>query len=516
MWCERVPETRTESRLVLVVDDEPSMRTALSELIQRHGYQVQAVADGHAALAIVRQTPPWVVLTDLYLPQSSGLDVLREIKRCVPTVHVVVITAYGTVELAVEAMKNGASDVLQKPFAAEALEQILARLEEDQRTRREPTDTRGVLEETAARRRLSRRESRPLLGQSPAMRRLLAAAELVAPTSLTVLITGESGTGKELLARYLHSRSPRAHRPFIAVNCATLPDGLLESELFGYERGAFTGAVSRKLGKFELAHGGTLLLDEITEMNVALQAKLLRVLQERVVDRIGGREPVDVDIRVIATTNRDLWREVELGRFREDLFYRLNVFPIALPPLRERPEDIPLLARHFVAACAARNGLAAPALSEAALAALAMRPWRGNVRELENVMERAVLLAAGGVIEPEHVSADELTASRPGAPGLSAVPTDSGSAVPTGSGSAVPASRNGSAGCSLWEMERELIVSTLAQCKGNRTQAAKRLGISVRTLRNKLREYRQEGWNVDQVTANQVPEDTKQVTWTEV
>ncbi len=466
-----------EGRSVLVVDDEPSMRLALTESLRRSGYGATPVADGHEALARLSEDRPWLVLTDLRMSRLSGMDVLREIKRRSPSTSVVVMTAYGTVETAVEAMKHGASDFLLKPFATEALEQVLARLEAGEM--RSLPGASGLAEEgrpvlsSGEGVGVGRAATRPLLGRDPAMARVFAAAETVAPTQVTVLITGESGTGKELLARYLHSRSPRAHRPFIAVNCATLPDGLLESELFGHEKGAFTGAVGRKLGKFELANGGTLLLDEITEMNVALQAKLLRVLQERVVDRVGGREPVEVDIRVIATTNRCLQREVELGRFREDLFYRLNVFPIALPPLRERPEDIPLLAQHFVAACAARNGLAVPALSEAALAALAVRPWRGNVRELENVMERAVLLAAGGVIGPEHVSADEAAAALPAA--------------------AAPSRPDGSAGRSLWEMERELIFSTLAQLKGNRTHAAKRLGISVRTLRNKLREYRQLG-----------------------
>ncbi len=478
---------------MLVVDDEPSMRLALTESLRRSGYGATPVADGHEALARLSEDRPWLVLTDLRMSRLSGLEVLREIKRRSPSTSVVVMTAYGTVETAVEAMKHGASDFLLKPFATEALEQVLARLEaaearplpgpplgEERQPALSPSEGVGV----------RRGGTRPFLGRAPAMARVFAAAETVAPTQATVLITGESGTGKELLARYLHSRSPRAHRPFIAVNCATLPDGLLESELFGHERGAFTGAVVRKLGKFELAHGGTLLLDEITEMNVALQAKLLRVLQERVVDRVGGREPVDVDIRVIATTNRDLWREVELGRFREDLFYRLNVFPIALPPLRERPEDIPLLARHFVAACAARNGLAAPALSEAALAALAVRPWRGNVRELENVMERAVLLAAGGVIGPEHVSADEAAAALPAV--------------------AAPSRPDESAGRSLWEMERELIFSTLAQLKGNRTHAAKRLGISVRTLRNKLREYRQLAAGAAAVAPREAESGTRQ------
>ncbi|MEK7868753.1 MAG: sigma-54 dependent transcriptional regulator, partial [Nitrospirota bacterium] len=261
------------------------------------------------------------------------------------------------------------------------------------------------------------------------------------------------------------------HRPFIAVNCAALPDGLLESELFGHERGAFTGAMMKKIGKFEMAHTGTILLDEISEMNLGLQAKLLRVLQEREVDRIGGRDPVAVNIRVIATTNRTLYREVEQGRFREDLYYRLNVFPITVPPLRERPADIALLARHFTGASAVRNGVAQPALSEAAVAHLQTLPWKGNVRELENVMERAVLLAGQGTILPMHLPEARQDQAAPASPAPAAA----------------PAPVNGS----LWEMERELIFKTLSRVKDNRTHAAKELGISIRTLRNKLREYRE-------------------------
>jgi two-component system response regulator FlrC len=305
------------------------------------------------------------------------------------------------------------------------------------------------------------------------MVRLLSTIEGVATSQATVLINGESGTGKELLARFIHSRSPRAHRPFIAVNCAALPDGLLESELFGHERGAFTGALIRKIGKFEMAHTGTLLLDEISEMNLGLQAKLLRVLQEREVDRVGGRDPVPVNIRVIATTNRTLYREVEQGRFREDLYYRLNVFPITVPPLRERLVDIPLLARHFASTAATRNGLAQPVLSEGALAHLQRLTWKGNVRELENVMERALLLAGHGPILPEHCP----------------VEMRDGAVPPVAMAPAIPQPANGS----LWEMERELIFKTLARVKDNRTHAAKELGISIRTLRNKLREYRDTG-----------------------
>jgi two-component system response regulator FlrC len=442
----------------MVVDDEPAMRVALTESLRRGGYGVLQARDGREALARLTDARPWLVLTDMKMPHLSGIDVLKEIKRRSPGTAVVVMTAFGTVETAVEAMKHGASDYLLKPFAMEALERVLARLEHTEAESKEKLD--GGLPSV-----------RSILTEDPGMVRLLGMAEMVAISQATVLINGESGTGKELMARYIHCRSPRAHRPFVAVNCAALPDGLLESELFGYERGAFTGAVSRKTGKFEMAHGGTLLLDEISEMNLGLQAKLLRVLQEREVDRIGGREPIHVNIRVVATTNRSLRREVEAGRFREDLFYRLNVFPVTLPPLRERRGDIPVLAKHFVEKAAERNGLPVPAVSEEALEFLKGQPWKGNVRELENVLERAVLLAGGSAIVPAFLRGEESAAASV----------------------ATPSDCAGAASGTIWDMERELILKTLAEHRGNRTHAAKTLGISIRTLRNKLREYREQG-----------------------
>ncbi len=450
----------TAGRTVLVVDDEPAMRTALSESLRRKGYVVTQATDGREALDRVAETRPWLVLTDMKMPRLGGIALVREIKKRMPATHVVVMTAFGSVETAVEAIKLGASDFLLKPFAADALDHVVASLADPL------PETGGAGEPKSA-------AARPLLTHDPGMQRLLAMVEGVAASQATILIDGESGTGKELLARFIHSRSPRAHRPFVAVNCAALPEGLLESELFGYERGAFTGALMRKLGKFELAHHGTLLLDEISEMNLPLQAKLLRVLQEREVDRVGGSGPVSVNIRVIATTNKPLYREVIAGRFREDLFYRLNVFPVTLPPLRERRADIALLAGHFVQAAAARNGVTVPVLSESAIAYLEGRTWKGNVRELENAVERAVLVSGGGTIEADHfppdLQAGETSLQPPGA------------SVQTGRGG------------SLWEMERDLIVKTLVRVAQNRTRAAKELGISVRTLRNKLREYRQGG-----------------------
>ncbi|MDZ4853497.1 MAG: sigma-54 dependent transcriptional regulator [Nitrospirota bacterium] len=441
---------------IVIVDDDPSMRIALMESVRRLGYEVQGAIDGADAVERVSEYKPWLVVTDLKMPRLGGLDLIKEIKRRSPHTLMVLMTAYGTVETAVEAMKYGASDYILKPFSSDLLDRVIANLK-----------ARGA---DASALSPAPIDQRSILTQDPGMARLLSTVEGVAASQATVLIHGESGTGKELLARFIHSRSPRAHRPFIAVNCAALPDGLLESELFGHERGAFTGAIMKKIGKFEMAHTGTLLLDEISEINVGLQAKLLRVIQEREVDRVGGREPVSVNIRVIATTNRSLYREVEEGRFREDLYYRLNVFPITVPPLRDRPADIPLLMRHFAAVSAARNGVPHPTVSPAAYVALQDRRWKGNVRELENVMERAVLLAGNGPILPIHVLEDI-----------------NGQPVVCAPVPSVPLS---SVNGSLWEMERELIFQTLTRVKENRTHAAKELGISIRTLRNKLREYR--------------------------
>ncbi|MGB3941941.1 MAG: sigma-54 dependent transcriptional regulator [Candidatus Manganitrophaceae bacterium] len=317
---------------------------------------------------------------------------------------------------------------------------------------------------------LSEGQKRPLLTQDPNLLKLLKTAEVVAASQTSILIEGESGTGKELLARFIHQRSLRADRPFVAINCAAVPETLLESELFGYEKGAFTGAAARKPGRFELAHTGTLLLDEVSEMHLSLQAKLLRVLQEREVDLLGGKGPLPLDIRIIATTNRPLWEEVKAGRFREDLYYRLNVFPLRLPPLRLRPVDIPLLADHFVKKRSARNRRSVVSISTEAISILMGREWRGNVREFENVIERAVLLADRGVITPDHLLFEESF--------VSASPFHTSRSTPRPT--------------TVREAERELILETLQRVGDNRTHAARLLGISIRTLRNKLREYRGE------------------------
>ena len=349
----------------------------------------------------------------------------------------------------------GASEFLQKPFPPEKLEEVIARIKIDETG---PKSVSPHMETKDS-------DSVGFLSRSERVLQTLKTLETVATSQATILIQGESGTGKEVLARYVHRNSPRANQPFVAVNCAALPEGLLESELFGYEKGAFTGALARRCGKFELAHQGTLLLDEIGEMTLGLQAKLLRVLQEREVDRLGSRNPVHVDVRVIATTNRNLLQEVQAGRFREDVYYRLSVMPVTIPPLRERPEDIELLVEHFANRSIQRNHRVGAGFTDEAMSYLKTRRWRGNVRELENVIERAVLLSESGPIRMEHVAFEDAV-----------VPSPAPSPQPTGS---------------IWEMERDLIFRALDQHGGNRTHAARTLGISIRTLRNKLREYRQ-------------------------
>ena len=425
---------------VLVVDDEPSMCRALSAVLERFGLKVSTALDGLQGLTKFRRNVYDLVIADLKMPGMSGVELLKEIKRISPRTPVVLLTAYGTVEGAVEAMKEGAFDFLQKPFSPEVLRDVVSRA-------LRPKDQDPP-------------KSRPIITQSPLMLEVLDMAREVAKSSAPILITGESGTGKELLARYIHEHSPRSRGPFVAINCAALPEGLLESELFGHERGSFTGAVSQKKGKFELAHGGTILLDEISEMPLALQAKLLRVLQEGEIDRVGGLKPIPVDVRPIATSNQDLSERIRQGKFREDLYFRLNVVHLKLPPLREREEDIPLLAEYFLEKYSRLNGKPVKEFAPEALEKLSKYSWPGNVRQLENVIHRAVLLARSERITAEDlILEEEIGVGRIGA------------------------------GLSLREMEKRLIIETLRRVGGNRTRAAKLLGVSVRTIRNKLKEY---------------------------
>lgn len=426
-----------KEKRILIVDDDPQMRIALKEAINRLGYGVDIATDGLDALKRLNITNYALIITDMKMPVMDGLSFLKETRKRW-NIPVLVITGFGTVENAVETMKEGATDYLMKPFSFDAIgkavESILSRIQHE----------------------------REIITEDPEMKKIISLAGNIAGSDLTVLITGESGTGKELLARYIHRLSRRKEGPFIAVNCAAIPDNLLESELFGHEKGAFTGAVEKKAGKFELANGGTILLDEIGEMPMTLQAKLLRVLQEREVDRIGGKKPIPIDVRIIATTNRDLKKECGEGRFREDLYYRLNVFPIRIPPLRERKNDISTLALHFIKKFSALSGKNITGFSEEALQALVNRPWRGNVRELENVIQRATVISSGGTIKPEDLIFDDINTLQN-----------------TGR---------------IREMEKDLILRTLEEVDGNKTRAAKILGVSVRTIRNKLNEYKVLGY----------------------
>ncbi len=443
---------------ILLTDDDYEMRYAMSETLRRCGCAVDIASCGDEAIRKFTSKKFDMVITDVRMANGDGVNVLKEIKRRSPEVPVVLITAYGTIDNAVEAMKLGAFDYIMKPFSVDALEDLVRR----------GIESAQVVNKSA----IEERMTTGIVSRDPGMLRLLKTAEEIAFSDVTVLIEGESGTGKEMLARFIHNRSYRAGCPFVAINCAAIPDGLLESELFGHEKGAFTGAINKRNGKFIQANTGTILLDEVGEMSLPLQAKLLRVLQERQVDTIGGKEPVYVDIRVIATTNRSLKKEVEEGRFREDLYYRLNVFPMVLPPLKDRKGDIPELTNYFLRKHQDKrlrgNKVPVTKVSSEAVAVLVAHDWKGNIRELENVVERAILIAEGDTLQPGHLMIDGRR-----------------------DGHHTPSSIT--AGMSVREMETALILKTLEDVNWNRTKAAKLLNIGVRTLRNKLSEYREEG-----------------------
>jgi len=441
---------------ILVVDDEASMRLALSEALKREGYAVDTASDGFDALQRFRRDAFRMVVADVKMPKMSGVELLKEIKRISPQTPVIMVTAHGMIQNAVDAMKEGASDYILKPFSYEDLESAVKRA-------MMMSDPRS--EKVRGRSSASPLKSRVIVTQHPKMQKLLDLARNIALSNATILIQGESGTGKELLARFIVENSPRRDKPFVVINCAAVPENLLESELFGHEKGSFTGALNQRIGRFELADHGTILLDEISEMSLQLQAKLLRVLQEFEVDRIGGKTPIPIDVRVVATTNENLRRAVEEGKFREDLFYRLNVIPLTILPLRERKEDIPLLVDHFLKGNAARGTTPRKVtISDEAHALLLKYDWKGNVRELENFIERAALVCEDGVIVPRHFFLDGVASPQTG-------------------------SRDVRVGSTLREMEKHLILRTLEEVGGNRTRAAKVLGISIRTLRNKLNEY---------------------------
>ncbi len=438
---------------ILVVDDEPAMRLLLSSILKDEGHDVTAAASGEEALQLIATRHYHLVLTDLKMPGISGLELLTQVKRDDPGTAVIILTAFGTVEGAVEAMRKGAVHYLLKPLAnPDELRLTVRRVLEERRVTDEATTLRQATEAVFP--------FGQIIAGEPRMQAALDLARSVAPTDATVLVIGETGTGKELIARAIHHWSPRAEQAFVAVNCAALAETLLESELFGHERGAFTGAVAQRRGRFELAHGGTLLLDEVGETSPGLQAKLLRVLQEGTLERVGGTKTVTVDVRVVAATNRDLARMVAERSFREDLYYRLNVFPIVLPPLRDRRADILPLAEHVLHQASRRFGKRVAGFSDEARALLLAYGWPGNIRELQNVVERAAILCQGEQILPAYLN---LTPASP---------------APAAAGPRT-----------LRELEREAILAALAACKGNRRGAAERLGIGLRTLYTRLREY---------------------------
>jgi DNA-binding NtrC family response regulator len=438
---------------VLIVDDEPGMRMALTANFQREGWRVETASGTSEALSKFRSARFPLVVTDVRMPDGDGLQLMRNVRSANPATAVIVLTAFGNVPEAVRAIQGGACDYLTKPISFEQLRSSVSRVME-----RAGNISDGAAAQTGA-----------IVGTAPALLKALDRARHAAKTNADVLIEAESGTGKELLARFIHENSPRREGPFVAVNCAAVPEHLLESELFGHMRGAFTGATAAKPGKFELANGGTLLLDEIGEMPINLQPKLLRVLQERQVEKLGGTRPTAVNIRVVATTNVSLCKMVEDGKFRADLYYRLNVIPLSLPSLRDRREDIPDLAEFFVRQFAAAVNRPAPVLHSEFIAGLQRHSWPGNVRELANSMQRILTLSDTQEIGPEHLSG-ELFASQ-----VSARRSLEHSSV--------------KAGTSIRELERRLLETTLHNTGGNRTRAAEMLGVSLRTIRNKIREY---------------------------
>jgi two-component system NtrC family response regulator/two-component system response regulator HydG len=442
---------------ILVVDDEQNARDALKTILVEEGFEVAEAANGEEALTLLSTFSPHLVLADVRMPKMDGITLVQKAKDSGFDAQFVMMTAFATVETAVAAMRAGAENFLVKPIDVNAVLVVIEKALEKRRL---------VQETQTLRERVRERYSFPqIIGASAELHAVFDVVKRAAPTKATVLILGESGTGKELIAQAIHEESPRKDKPFIKVNCAALSETLLESELFGHERGAFTGAVGRKEGRFELADGGTLFLDEIGDISPAVQVKLLRVLQQRELERVGGTQTLKVDVRIVAATNKDLSAEVKAGRFREDLYYRLNVVAVTLPPLRARKGDIPALVSHFIAKYATAYGKELKGLAPGTLNALLRHDWPGNVRELENVVERAVVLATG-----PNLTADDLPA------------TLKGPRPERQAGSLIP-------GASMWEIERESILRTLEMVDGSTARAAEVLGISVRKIQYRLKEY---------------------------
>lgn len=452
---------------ILIVDDEMIVRSFLAETLRRKNMDVTTAENGQKAFNILKDQVFDLVITDMKMPDFTGIDVLRKVKELSPSTIVVVITAFGSIENAVEAMRLGAYNYLIKPFSPDTIEAVIEKAREH---------VSLVAENHYLRQQVNSSDSHTALqvvSQSPVMKKIMDNVKIISQSNAGVFITGESGTGKEVIAHAIHFNSTRANRPFIKVNCAAVPETLIESEFFGHEKGSFTGANSKRLGRFELAHGGTLLLDEVTEIPLLLQAKMLRVIQEQEFERVGGSKPVKVDVRLISTSNRDIKEAIESKVLREDLFYRLNVVPIHLPPLRDRREDILPLARNFLERMCKENHKEPKTLDPAAEKKLQAYAWPGNVRELANIIERAVVMDADAVITPEFLY------------------LENGDAPAAGASTSAKESTHGvlPVGISLEELEKRFIIETLQAQQNNRTKTAEMLKISIRTLRNKLQEY---------------------------
>jgi DNA-binding NtrC family response regulator len=458
-------ETVTPPARLLIAEDEERLRRLMGMLLANAGYKLTLVRDGEEAMQALEKGRFDLLITDLKMPRLDGLDLVRRVHKETPELPVIVITAFGSIESAVEAMQAGAIDYITKPFEEEKLKLAIDRALRIHRILRE---NRFLRKEVSSRWSLD-----SFITQSPAMRESLALARRVASGQTNVIVYGESGTGKELITRGIHNASPRAGGPFVAINCAAIADSLLESELFGHEKGSFTGAIERKPGKFELADGGTLFLDEIGDLSANVQAKVLRAIENREIQRVGGNETIAVDARFIAATNKDLELEVKAGRFREDLYFRLNVFPIQLPPLRERPEDILPLAEHFLESFCAQMNKRVPSVPQETRERLIGEPWMGNVRELQNMIERAVILLQDGELKPE------LIRRTPGGPVR----------APSAGGEGAGEFRLPERGFSMEEHETALIRQALERARGKKAGAARLLGISRATLRYRMEKF---------------------------
>jgi DNA-binding NtrC family response regulator len=453
---------------ILVVDDELSVRTSLSGWFRRDGYEVAAAENATAALRLLRERAFDVVLLDIKMPGMDGMDLQEHIHRIDPRIAVVMITAFASVETAVRALKQGAFDYVTKPIDPDELSHLVRRAMEQRRLAQENTQLRQAVDDLSG--------GDPIVGESPAIRKVMELVQHVAGSEATVLVRGESGTGKELVARAIHAASARRYFPIVPVNCGAVPEGLLESELFGHEKGSFTGAQYRRKGKIEMADGGTLFLDELGETSQSVQVNLLRVLEEMTFRRVGGRETVTVDVRIVAATNVDLETAVDEGRFRQDLFYRLNVFPIILPPLRERREDIPLLMRHFLDEIAEEYGLEPPVISSEAMESVLLYHWPGNVRQLRAMCERWVITRHGQRLEREHLPSD-MTGRPQKADEVGGFLIDERTPLETNTKRA------------LAQVERAYLYKVLQRCGGHLERTAEEAGISRRTLYTKMKEY---------------------------